>query len=89
MSDPIRDVVIRALDKATGVMNRPDMARGLMNGGDLHFEELELDSLTNLEMIMEIEDSLGLELNADEVTQHQSLNALVGWLGGKVAANAI
>jgi acyl carrier protein len=87
MTTDTRMVVIRALDKATGVLNMPAIARGLMAGGDLRFDELDLDSLTNLEMIMEIEDSLGLELDADKVARHPTLDTLVAWLEAQVAAD--
>ena len=88
MTDTIRDTVIRALDRATGLLNVPETARMVMGGGDLAFDTLELDSLTNLEMIMEIEDSLGIELNADEVAAHATLSALVAYITSQIPARA-
>lgn len=85
MSAPIRDVVIRALHNAAGVLNRPEHARELLAGRDLHLEALDLDSLTIFEVLMEIEDALEVELDADAMVSQESVNGLVAYLEGRVA----
>jgi acyl carrier protein len=86
MTQDIRAVVVSALDAVAGVLNRPDMARTLMAGQDLAFDVVEIDSLSLLELVMQIEDALGVELDADEVAAQGSINGLVRFLQPRVAA---
>jgi acyl carrier protein len=86
MTQDIRTVVIAALDVVAGVMNRPDMARPLMAGQDVAFDAVDIDSLSLLEMVMQIEDALGVELDADEVAAQGSVDGLVRFLARRVAA---
>ncbi len=80
--------VIRALDAVTGILNQPDVAHRLMAGDDVAFADLDLDSLSTLEMIMQIEDRFGVELDVDMVSQQVSVDGLVGWLERNVAPAA-
>jgi acyl carrier protein len=85
LKDDVRDAVIAALDRATGVLNRPEHARALMAGGDLRFDAIGIDSLSLFEMIMEVEERLGLELDADLVAGQESVAGLVAYLKAQVA----
>lgn len=80
MTEDIRGIVVQALDRATGVLNTPDLAREIHGGRDVGFDRLQMDSLSLFEVIMEIEDRLGVELDADEVTRQGSLQGLVAHL---------
>ena len=80
MTGTLRDVVIKAVDRATGVMNVPATARLLMAGQDLAFDTLDIDSLSLLEIVMQLEDALGVELDADEVAAQGSVDGLVTFL---------
>jgi acyl carrier protein len=80
MSDSLRDVVVAALNKATGVLNEPEMARQILSGADVAFADLDLDSLTMFEMIMEIEEQLGIEMNLDAVAEAKGLDEVVAYL---------
>lgn len=84
MTQHIRAVVIAALDKAIGVLNTPATARALMGGQDLAFDAVEIDSLSLMEMVMQIEDVLGVELDADEVVAQQSVDGLVAYLKKRI-----
>lgn len=88
MTDQVRAEVIRALDAVTGILNQPDVAHRLMAGDDVAFADLDLDSLSTLEMIMQIEDRFGVELDVDMVSQQVSVDGLVGWLERNVAPAA-
>jgi len=75
-----RDIVIAALHKSVGILNDPSHAPALLSGKDLDFRQVEIDSLDLFEVIMEIEDRMGLMLDADDVAQQPSLDALVAYL---------
>jgi acyl carrier protein len=85
MTVSLRDVVIGALDRVTGVMNVPATARGLMAGQDLAFDTLDIDSLSLLEIVMQLEDALGVELDADEVAAQRSVDGVVRFLAQRMA----
>lgn len=80
MKSTTRDIVVAALHKSIGLLNDPTHAPSVLAGNDLSFSELELDSLDLFEVIMEIEDRMGLQLDADDVAAQQSLHALVDFL---------
>lgn len=88
MNEEIRKAVVDALHAATGVLNDPVAGRTLLAGEDFRFASLEMDSLTLFEMMMNIEEALGLELDADEVAEHETLSALVAWLDSRRAVPA-
>ena len=85
MTVPLRATVIAALDRVTGVMNQPDTARALMAGDDLLFDTLDIDSLSLMEMVMALEDALGIELDGDEVAATRSVDGLVTFLAIRTA----
>jgi acyl carrier protein len=80
MADEMRDLVIAALNKATGVLNTPEFARAVLAGQDLEFDSFDMDSLTLFEVVMSLEDRLGIELDADEVLATSSVDGLVAFL---------
>lgn len=80
VNDHVRSVVISALDKAAGLLDRPIYARDVLAGRDVDLGGLDLDSLTIFEIVMELEDNLGLELDAEHVARQPTLSALVAFL---------
>jgi acyl carrier protein len=86
MTDQLRDTVISALNKATGLLNNPELARPLMAGQDLSFEVFEMDSLSLFEVIMDLEERLGLELDAEQVASSLSVDGLVAHLRTRIDA---
>lgn len=73
----IRAVVIDALDASAGVRGNPVFAGAIARGEDVRFDALELDSLTRFEVMMHLEEALGIELDDDEVEGAGTLDALV------------
>lgn len=84
----VRKIVVDAVNKVTGFMNNSDHFAIVRDRGHLDLSELDIDSLSQFEIIMEIEEALSVELDADEVFAHSSLNALCTWLDAKVAGDA-
>jgi acyl carrier protein len=80
----IRDVAIRALDRATGFLSDPELARLALSGQDIDLARLELDSLGRFEAMMEIEEKLGIEIDDDEIGEIDCLNGLVAFLQARV-----
>lgn len=75
-----RAVVVAALQKTMGLMNNPAVAPLVLAGKDIDLSQIDLDSLDLFEVIMEIEDRLGLQLDADDVAGQPTLHALVVYL---------
>lgn len=87
--DHIRALLIDALDASAGVRGNPAFATALARGEDIRLEALELDSLTRFEVMMQLEEALGIELDDDEVAAAGSLEGLVSHLAGVVGAQGI
>lgn len=83
MTDPldrpaIRLLAIEALHRSIGLLNEPAYARLRQEPErDLVFADLELDSLSTLEMLMEIEEAVGIELDPELLPELVTLDALV------------
>ncbi|MDA0219412.1 MAG: acyl carrier protein [Proteobacteria bacterium] len=83
MTDPldrpaIRLLAIEALHRSIGLLNEPAYARLRQEPErDLAFADLELDSLSTLEMLMEIEEAVGIELDPELLPELVTLDALV------------
>lgn len=73
----IRALVIDALDASAGVRGNPVFAGAIARGEDVTFDTLDLDSLTRFEVMMHLEEALGIELDDDEVEGAGTLDALV------------
>jgi len=80
MTKSTRDIVIAALHEAVGVLDDPVHAPKLKAGEDIPLSSIDIDSLSTFEVVMQLEDELGLELDADEVTEQKSVAALVAFL---------
>ena len=62
----------------SGLLNEPAYARLRQEPErDLVFADLELDSLSTLEMLMEIEEAVGIELDPELLPELVTLDALV------------
>lgn len=80
MTQSTRDIVVAALHKSIGLLHDPRHGPIVLSGKDLEFSQVEIDSLDLFEVIMEIEDQMGLMLDADDVAAQPSLDALVAFL---------
>lgn len=72
-----RSIVIAALDKTTGLMNSPTLAPIILSGGDFDLSELGVDSLTTYEIIMLLEDEIGVEIAPATLISAKTLSELI------------
>ena len=87
MSD-LRGVVIETLNEMAGLADHPSARAGLAKGEDFDLSLLEMDSLTLTEVAMALEDAFDLELDLDELSEQQTLNGLVAFLGARTTEAA-
>jgi acyl carrier protein len=87
-ADAIRRIVVDALDAAAGIRGDPRFAGSLLRGDDMTFADLEIDSLARFEVMMHLEEALGIELDDDEIAGASTLDGLVQHLARAVAANS-
>lgn len=88
MAEAGRDVsgfVLGALDRVAPVLQSPERMRALGQGGDFALDDLELDSLSRFEVMMQIEDALGIELDDDDFAGVTTFRALVAMVESRVA----
>jgi acyl carrier protein len=86
-ADPrIRALLIDALDTSAGVRGNPAFAAAIARGEDVGFDALDLDSLTRFEVMMHLEEALGIELDDDEVAAAATLEGLVSHLASVVGS---
>lgn len=72
-----RSVVIAALHRTAGLLDRASLVPIVVAGGDFNLSELDIDSLSAYEIIMHIEDELEIELAPVTVMSAKTLNELV------------
>jgi acyl carrier protein len=80
----LRATVIEALDRASGFLTNPQLARLTLSGQDFDLDRLGLDSLTRFEALMELEDRLLIEIDDDELGQCRTLDQLTAFLRSRV-----
>ena len=73
-------VVISALQSATGARATPDTLAQLAAGKDLDLRALDLDSLSQFEVIMQIEDAYEIEIDADELSDQETVHGLIAFV---------
>ena len=82
-----RASIFAALHKARGVLNDPVMeARSRNHAADVSFAELELDSLSAMELCMNVEEDVGVEIELGELALHPSVNALAAALAKRTSS---
>lgn len=67
------EILGRTLEYSAG----PDVLEALRKREDLNFESLELTSLHTVEVLMELEDELGVELDEGEFNDISKISDLV------------
>jgi acyl carrier protein len=72
-----RMAVLDALNSSCGLMERPEFASVIHSGGDIPLSELDLDSLSTYEVIMAIEEALGIDIKPDVVFSATTVSDLV------------
>lgn len=79
MSDILK-LVSEALIEASGAKTEDHIIQNLKNGEDVKFEDLDMDSLSQFEVIMRIEDALDIELDADEIVAQGTVKTLANFV---------
>lgn len=79
------DVLIAAVQECTDVLDDPKLIEGLRQGQDIRMEDIALDSLARYEVMMRVEDSLGIEIDDNEIVEHEGLLAIAATIEAKVA----
>lgn len=82
----IRALVIRILDDVAGIQNNAAFTEALMQDKDVSLDLMDVDSLARFDAIMQIEDSLGIEIDDDELLEQATLNSLVAFVERLAAA---
>lgn len=72
-----RTAVLDALNTTCGLMERPEFASAIHTGGDIALADLDLDSLSTYELIMSVEEALGIDIKPDVVFGAVTLSGLV------------
>ena len=72
-----RSAVLDALNISCGLMERPEFASVILAGGDIALAELDLDSLSTYEVIMSVEEALGIDIKPEVVFGATTLSDLV------------
>lgn len=82
----IRLLVIDALHQSIGLLNEPAHVRLKERPDrDLAFADLELDSLSTLEVLMEVEEATGVELDPELLPELATLDGLVAYVAARQA----
>lgn len=80
MNEEIRQLVYDALDEAVGLRGQPAFVAALARGEDVSLAALEMDSLTRFEVMMRVEEALGVELDDDDIEKVATIGGLVAFL---------
>ncbi|MDB5657837.1 MAG: hypothetical protein JWS10_452 [Cypionkella sp.] len=84
----IRQSVLAALDQTCGLMDRPSLAPIALSGGDFSLSDLDIDSLSTYEIIMQLEDEFGIDIPPVALASAASLADLVAAVTLAVDAKA-
>lgn len=87
--DDIRGHILAAIDLTTPILNDPEIARRLTDpNNEVLFSDLELDSLTAMEVCLTIEDRTGHLIELGDLVVYPGINALAVFLAerGRSAA---
>lgn len=82
----IRALVIRVLDDVAGIQNNTAFAQALQQDQDISLELMNIDSLARFDAMMQLEDSLGIEIDDDQLLEQATLNQLVTFVESLVEA---
>jgi len=72
-----RRIIVAAVDKVIHAFNAPGLlARRDDPSADIAFSELEMDSLSAMEICMAIEEASGIEIDLADLAAERSVNGL-------------
>jgi acyl carrier protein len=73
----VRKAVVDALQSTTGILNNPNFSAAVLKGENVELDALGIDSLSMMQTLMLVEESLDTELNTELFADSSSLNDLV------------
>lgn len=83
--DSVREVVIEAIEQATGFLDDRNFFNTLKEQRDLHFSRIGLDSQSGPGIIMALAERLGLELDAGVLGPDDSIESLTRLLTERIS----
>ena len=83
----IKEIVVSALLEAAENVSTKEALAKLGTGADFDLTELGLESLHEMQVIMHIEEVLEIELDIDDVSEQETLAALVDFVTDKAGSN--
>ena len=81
MSEDLRATVCEILLKGVEGLDRPAAAQALRRREDVTLAELELTSLKTVEVLMEVHDHLGVDLDMEEFDRIETVSDLLTVIG--------
>jgi acyl carrier protein len=80
--------IFTLLFAARGALHDPTMATLSRNQeADVRFADLELDSLSAMELCMNVEEAIGIQIDLGDLALHPSVNALAASLSARTSNN--
>jgi acyl carrier protein len=81
--------VLAAIDLNTPILNDPRIAHQLADAAnDVAFADLDLDSLTSMEICLTIEDRTGLLIEPGDLVACTGINGLAALMAGRARSAA-
>ena len=83
-SDEARAHILTAIEHSTPILNHPRIARRLSDPlNEIAFADLDLDSLTSMEICLTIEDRTGQLIEPGDLLLYPGINALAAFLADR------
>ena len=70
-------LIISALGTTSGAKTPPAVLVRIQQGEDVDLDDLRLDSLDRFEVMMYVEEQLGIELDEDDLTEQKTVHGLL------------
>lgn len=83
----IRNLTLEAFSIYAGLNDNSFVAGAILRQENFSIKQLDLDSLSLMEVSMHLEDGLGIELDVDELQACDTLNCLVDYLAAATIGN--
>lgn len=85
--DDVLEILVEAVEASTGFLNDRAIFQALAASEDVALARIELDSLSTFEIIMALEERLGLELDADQFSPDETLHGLARMLTSSLSGH--
>jgi len=81
----ILSLIISALEEARGAKTPPGVFSDLRTGTDVALVDLDMDSLSRFEVIMQIEEEYDIELDEDDLLDQKTVYGFAAFVAARVA----